>query len=71
MATPRPAYDWRALKRWGIGLERLPADSVIEFREPTFWEQYRWPIIGVIGPLLPANRVDHRLDRQCPGAKAG
>jgi signal transduction histidine kinase len=44
----KPAYDWRELKRWGVGQERLPADSVIEFREPTFWEQYRWQIVGAI-----------------------
>ena len=43
-----PTYDWRELTRWGISLDRLPPGSVIEFREPTFWEQYRWHIIGVV-----------------------
>lgn len=43
-----PTYDWRELTRWGIRPDRLPAGSVIEFREPTLWEQYRWRIVGVV-----------------------
>ena len=46
-ASP-PTYDWRELTRWGISPNRLPAGSVIEFREPTFWEQHRWRIMGVV-----------------------
>lgn len=38
------AFDWRQLKRWGISEERLPAGSVVEFREPSPWRQYRWLI---------------------------
>lgn len=44
-----PVYDFRELKRWGVRPERLPPGSRIEFREPTFWEQYRWYIAGVVG----------------------
>jgi signal transduction histidine kinase len=44
----RPTYDWRALYRWGIDLKRLPAGSLIEFRQPTFWEEYRWRIVGTV-----------------------
>ncbi|MBP1599144.1 MAG: two-component sensor histidine kinase, partial [Acidobacteria bacterium] len=43
-----PVYDWRELQRWGISEARLPAGSVIQFRQPGFWELYRWPIIGAI-----------------------
>jgi len=46
-ASP-PTYDWRELTRWGISLHRLPAGSVIEFRQPTFWAQYRWWVVGVV-----------------------
>ncbi len=46
-ASP-PTYDWRELTRWGISPDRLPPGSVIEFREPTFWELYRWWIVGVV-----------------------
>ena len=44
--TTDPVYDWRELRRWGISESALPAGRVIEFREPGFWEQYRWPIAG-------------------------
>ena len=41
-----PVYDWRELQRWGISEARLPAGSVVRFRQPTFWELYAWPIAG-------------------------
>jgi signal transduction histidine kinase len=43
-----PMFDWRQLKRWGIDQTKLPAGSVIGFREFTFWEQYKWRIVGVM-----------------------
>jgi signal transduction histidine kinase len=43
-----PVFDWRELRRWGISEARLPAGSVVRFREPTVWEQYRWRIVAVI-----------------------
>jgi len=43
-----PQYDARELKRWGIGPANLPAASSIKFRQPGFWELYRWPIVGTI-----------------------
>jgi len=42
-----PRYDWRELKRWKINAELLPPGSLVSFREPTAWEQYRvWIIAG-------------------------
>lgn len=41
-------FDWRQLRRWGIREEDLPPGSVVRFRQPTFWDVYRWHIIGVI-----------------------
>lgn len=41
-----PIFDWRALKRWGISESRLPPGSIIRFREPSIWDQYKWYIIG-------------------------
>jgi PAS domain S-box-containing protein len=38
-------YDWRELRRWNIPESRLPAGSVVMFRQPTIWQQYRGPII--------------------------
>jgi len=41
-----PQYDWRELQRWGISEQRLPAGSVMRFRQPGVWQRYRWPIAG-------------------------
>jgi signal transduction histidine kinase len=43
-----PRYDWRELQRWNISEDRLPAGSVIEFRQSTVWQRYRWQMIGAI-----------------------
>jgi PAS domain S-box-containing protein len=43
-----PVYDWRELQRWGISETRLPAGSIIQFRQQGFWELYRWPIAGML-----------------------
>ncbi len=39
-----PQYDWRELQHWNISEDRLPAGSMVRFREPTVWQQYRWQI---------------------------
>jgi signal transduction histidine kinase len=49
-----PVYDWRELQRWGISEARLPAGSVVEFREPTFWQQYQGRIIATLSVFLVA-----------------
>jgi signal transduction histidine kinase/ABC-type uncharacterized transport system substrate-binding protein len=43
-----PKFDWRELKRWGIGESRLPSGSEILFRELTAWGRYRWQIVGIL-----------------------
>jgi len=45
-------YDWRELQRWKISESRLPAGSVIRFREPPVWEQYRWQIALISAIVL-------------------
>ena len=45
-ATPK--VDWRALRRWSINENRLPAGTSIQFREPSLWDIYKWRIIGVL-----------------------
>jgi signal transduction histidine kinase len=44
--------DWRQLRRWGISEARVPADTVIRFREPTIWDRYRSYIVGAAALLL-------------------
>src|SRR5262245_25979070 len=48
----RPIFDWRELQRFGVDERRLPQDSEIRFRPPTFWDQYRWHAIGVVAVVL-------------------
>jgi len=47
-----PMFDWRQLQRWGISENRLPPGSVIRFIELTFWQRYKWYIIGIVTLLL-------------------
>ena len=41
-------FDWRQLKRWGIDTKSLPAGSIVEFKEFSLWEIYKWHLIGII-----------------------
>jgi len=43
-----PMFDWRELRRWGVVESSLPPDSVVRFKEFTFWQLYRGRIAGVI-----------------------
>ena len=45
--TPKiPSFDARQLARWGISERALPAGSVVLFKVPTLWSQYRHYVIG-------------------------
>ena len=41
-----PMFDWRELRRWGISETLLPAGSIVLFRQPTAWDQYKVYIVG-------------------------
>ena len=41
-------FDWRQLRRWGISDDKLPPGSTVLFRELTFWERYRWQLLGAL-----------------------
>jgi len=46
-------FDWTQLRRWGIREEDLPAGSLVLFREPTIWEEYRaYVMAGVTSVVL-------------------
>ena len=47
-----PQYDWRELQHWKIREDRLPAGSIVRFREPMVWEQFRWQIAGFCAVVL-------------------
>jgi PAS domain S-box-containing protein len=65
----RPYIDWRQLRRWNIPESALPPGSVVLYRGPTTWEQYKWLIIGavaliiVLAPLI-IGLVSHRARRK-------
>ena len=44
--------DWRQVQRWRIDENLIPADAVVHFREPTFWEAYRKAAILTIAIIL-------------------
>jgi formate hydrogenlyase transcriptional activator len=47
-ALAAATVDWRQVRRWGVNEARLPAGSIVQFRQPTIWEHYRWYIIGAL-----------------------
>ena len=51
-APAGPMFDWRQLRRWNISERSLPPGSIVRFTELSFWEQYKWRIIGVVSLLL-------------------
>jgi signal transduction histidine kinase len=44
--------DWRQLRRWGISEKRLPAGTVVRFKEPDGWNRYSGYILGGLIVLL-------------------
>lgn len=73
-------FDWRQLRRWGIGEHRLPPGSVVRYREPTPWDRYRWHVVGaasvclaeavLIGGLLVQRRKRRRAERAAQESEA-
>jgi PAS domain S-box-containing protein len=45
--TNENMFDVRQLKRWNIDERNLPPGSLVQFKEPTIWEEYRWYIVGL------------------------
>jgi signal transduction histidine kinase len=38
-------FDWRELQRWNLDQRKLPAGSIVRFRQPTLWERYKWTVL--------------------------
>jgi len=47
-----PKYDWRQLQRWNISEALLPSGSIVQFRQPTVWQTYRWQIALLAAAIL-------------------
>jgi signal transduction histidine kinase len=63
------AFDARQLARWGIDERRLPAGSVVRFRPPSLWRDYRRQVLAgvaivIVQMLLIAGLVYERRARQ-------
>ena len=41
-------FDWQQLRRWGIDESRLPAGSIVRFRQASVWDLYRSHIIAAV-----------------------
>ncbi|HET6646478.1 MAG TPA: sigma 54-interacting transcriptional regulator [Pyrinomonadaceae bacterium] len=41
-------FDARQLRRWKISEQSLPPGSVVNFRELTLWQLYKWRILGTL-----------------------
>ena len=73
-------FDVRELQRWGITEDRLPAGSVIRFREPGVWDRYKWAIVGsasalaaqtlLITALLVSRTRRRRVEESLKAARA-
>ena len=68
---PEGSYvaDARQLQRWSLDKSRLPAGSVVRFREPSVWVAYRWHIAAaalaiVLQSLLIAALILQRRQRR-------
>lgn len=48
----RPVVDWRAMQRYGLDRDRLPANAALEFYDPSAWERYRLQILFAAALLL-------------------
>jgi signal transduction histidine kinase len=44
--------DWRQLQRWGISDLKVPAGTLIRFKEPSVWDRYRVYILAAMALLL-------------------
>ena len=44
--------DWRQVRRWGIDENKIPADTVVSFRTPTFWEANRNVLMIIAAVIL-------------------
>jgi C4-dicarboxylate-specific signal transduction histidine kinase len=50
-AQVRPVFDWRAMQRWRFDERLLPADSIVSFRAPSLWRDYRREVLIALGGL--------------------
>ena len=50
--TSSNMFDAREMRRWGLQEELLPLGTVIQFKEPTSWEEYRGYAVALLALLV-------------------
>ncbi len=45
-------FDWHELQTWHVPESKLPAGSVVMFREPSLWERNKWTWVTVLAIIL-------------------
>lgn len=69
--------DWRQVHHWGIDEKAIPVDAVVQFREPSVWEEYRNEIVITIVALVVQAQlivwllVERRRRRKAQHAEQG
>jgi signal transduction histidine kinase len=48
----KPIFNWQQMQRWNVSECSLPAGSEIRFREPMFFEKYRWWATAIVAAIL-------------------
>ena len=43
--------DYRAMQRWNLKEKDLPPDTVVLFKEPTIWDEYRGTVLAALSVL--------------------
>jgi len=52
-STPKTLHiDWRQVQRWRIDENRIPADAIVHFKEPTMWQAHRTEMLIGISVIL-------------------
>jgi signal transduction histidine kinase len=46
------SVDWRQIQRWGISEDAIPPDSIVQFKVPGFWDQYKVPALITLVVVL-------------------
>ena len=72
--------DWRELRRWGMSEARVPAGTIVRFRESSVWDRYKayiisalavlWAQTALIALLLLQMRRRRQVEEQLRGNKA-
>jgi len=60
-AASVPVFDWRELRRWGISEDRLPPGSIVQFRVPSIWDEYKWYLLGIVFLIVLQTAMISRL----------